>query len=105
MDDYFGKHHYGVQFKDGTIVDADEIDLETKEEKTSTKCLHSNQGFTCGCYKIAYNAGFEAGKKMKGSSWREGYIVGREELLADIMRMEQKLEALESQGGEGLTKN
>lgn len=30
LDDYFGKHNYGVRFPDGKVYDANEIDLETK---------------------------------------------------------------------------
>ena len=30
IDDYYGNHHYGVRFEDGTVVDPDLIKLETK---------------------------------------------------------------------------
>lgn len=30
-DDYYGKHHYGVEFPDGTIVDPREVELETRD--------------------------------------------------------------------------
>lgn len=30
-DDYFAHHHYGVEFEDGSIVDPDQVELETKE--------------------------------------------------------------------------
>lgn len=30
LDDYFGKHHYGVRFPDGSIVDPREVELETQ---------------------------------------------------------------------------
>ena len=30
-DDHFGKHKYGVEFMDGTIINPEETDLETKE--------------------------------------------------------------------------
>jgi hypothetical protein len=28
-DDYFGKHHYGVEFSDGQVFNPEKIDLET----------------------------------------------------------------------------
>lgn len=31
IDDYFGPHHYGVEFQDGTVIDPWEVDLETKD--------------------------------------------------------------------------
>ena len=30
-DDYYGKHHYGVEFPDGTIIDPREVELETRD--------------------------------------------------------------------------
>ena len=33
LDDYYGKHNYGVKFKDGLVVDPDKIKLETKSEE------------------------------------------------------------------------
>ncbi len=31
LDDYFKRHHYGVKFPDGEIIDPWEVKLETKE--------------------------------------------------------------------------
>lgn len=31
LDDYFGPHHYGVKFPDGTVEDLREVELETKD--------------------------------------------------------------------------
>ena len=33
LDDYFGRHHYGVKFKDGTVVDPEKVDLEIDQEE------------------------------------------------------------------------
>jgi hypothetical protein len=32
LDDYYGHHHYGVRFKDGTMVDTWKVELETNLE-------------------------------------------------------------------------
>ena len=33
LDDYFGRHSYGVKFPDGAVYDPRHIDLKTKEPK------------------------------------------------------------------------
>ncbi len=33
IDDYFGRHKYGVKFPDGWVVDPEKEELETKEEE------------------------------------------------------------------------
>lgn len=33
LDDHFGKHNYGVKFKDGTVVDPRDVEVETRDEK------------------------------------------------------------------------
>ena len=35
LDDYFGRHHYGVRFADGNVFDPDYTLLETKLETIS----------------------------------------------------------------------
>lgn len=32
LDDYFGPHHYGVEFPDGTIIDPEDVKLETRND-------------------------------------------------------------------------
>lgn len=32
LDDYFGRHHYGVRFKDGTIYDTWKVELITFDD-------------------------------------------------------------------------
>lgn len=42
FDDYFGRHHYGVQFPDGAVYDPEQQQLETKESssmKTLAVCI------------------------------------------------------------------
>ncbi len=34
-DDYFGSHHYGVEFKDGEVYDPEKTEIETKDAKPS----------------------------------------------------------------------
>ena len=31
LDDYFGRHHYGVRFKDGYVADPEKEKLENKD--------------------------------------------------------------------------
>ena len=31
MDDFYGHHHYGVRFPDGSTFDPEEVKIETKE--------------------------------------------------------------------------
>mgnify|MGYP003404001845 CR=1 FL=1 len=31
MDDYFGRHHYGVKFPDGEVIDPEKVELETMD--------------------------------------------------------------------------
>jgi hypothetical protein len=33
-DDYFGQHHYGVEFPDGEIYDEEKIEIETRDRET-----------------------------------------------------------------------
>lgn len=35
LDDYFGPHHYGVQFKGGDVFDPEKVTLETNDEPTA----------------------------------------------------------------------
>ena len=30
LDDYFSRHHYGVKFSDGTVIDPEEVTLATR---------------------------------------------------------------------------
>lgn len=32
LDNYFGQRKYGVQFKDGSVYNPDEVKLETRDE-------------------------------------------------------------------------
>lgn len=34
IDDYYGKHMYGVKFSDGKVYPVEEIKVETEDEKT-----------------------------------------------------------------------
>lgn len=37
MDDYFGRHQYGIKFEDGRIYRADKVDLPPKPKTTPDK--------------------------------------------------------------------
>lgn len=45
-DDYYGKHHYGVKFPDGSIFDPEKIKLETREPEPVQEEHHHTQSDT-----------------------------------------------------------
>jgi hypothetical protein len=125
MDDYFGEHKYGVKFPDGEVYKSEEIfedDIKVGACTCFTQLDCDQQD--CECYQL----GFEAGKKMKGSSYRVGFskahdfdLIGyanrlkwytdrvknattEPETIISTNSLLAYLEALESQGGEDLTK-
>ena len=101
MDDFYGRHRYGVRFPNGETFNPDKIQLETREDEpqestTKERFEDAYQRFQL-CDEIcaldmkklwAFIAkeialAYEQGRNAKGSSFRLGYEAMRSEVVAE----------------------
>lgn len=94
IDDYFGKHHYGVKFESGLIVDAEKVELETKDpenmetRKTPRRTITITELDTInGKARISY---LLKTYHHNGTSEERGYALMGEEL--DVSSEEEQAE-------------
>jgi len=115
MDDFYGRHRYGVRFPSGETFNPDKIQLETREDEplestTKERFEDAYQRFQL-CDEISAldmkklwafieketALAYEQGRNAKGSSFRLGYEAGRSEGVA-----EERANVVESMMMEGI---
>lgn len=113
MDDYFGQHHYGVEFPDGTIVDPNRIKLETtneslirvaphpkreqffgKPESIQEKKSEEKKIDSIGVFRGRPISDMSREELLVFAAWAVGRIINLEKLTDKHLELDLKREAL-----------